>query len=250
MVIIAQLKPLLRPFEVSGITYVSSSVAYERSIPTSHFGGNFKACNSKLRLHSSGTPEIEPVSVKSVFCDHNCLCTITLCHGFSHEIYTNVKTWWQQTIPSRSQQTLPAPGSLERTSTSISGFTGVVAGKFLGVRRIFAWISPNLHEMFLCDVAYKFSPTKIMKTLFWYDLQKRSSLYFSANVGRHFWNQTTLGPIFARVIRDFARIFDKTKLLGVRLHPHPLQHWVISTYFAEFFAHSQQVWRMPKVPCW
>jgi len=32
----------------------------------------------------------------------------------------------------------------------------------------------------------------------------------------------TLGAIFARIFRDFDQSFDKSKLLGMRLHPlHP-----------------------------
>jgi len=36
---------------------------------------------------------------------------------------------------------------------------------FGGVKE-FAWISLNMPEKFLCDFAYKFSPTRIMKTFF------------------------------------------------------------------------------------
>jgi len=38
---------------------------------------------------------------------------------------------------------------------------------------------------------------------------------------------------FAQIFRDVARIFNKSKLLGVRLHPlHPrLQHHWLNTYF-------------------
>jgi len=50
--------------------------------------------------------------------------------------------------------------------------TGVGAGKFLGVRRIFTRISPNLPKMFCVPFVYTFSPTMIMKTFFWYDLQR------------------------------------------------------------------------------
>jgi len=57
---------------------------------------------------------------------------------------------------------------------------------------------------------------------------------FLHNVGRHFFPDFQglyldryLG-IFFRNFRDFAQIFDKSKLLGVRFHPlHPrlLRHW-------------------------
>jgi len=73
---------------------------------------------------------------------------------------------------------------------------GVGPGNFLGVRRIFAQNFPSLPEKFVCDFAYKFSPTKIIKTFFWYELQKkglhvfirkrRAPFFKSNNVGHHF----------------------------------------------------------------
>ena len=56
---------------------------------------------------------------------------------------------------------------------------GVGAGKFLGVRKIFARISPIVPE--------KFSEEESLHVIF--------------------SNQTTLGPIFARILRKFAQIF-------------------------------------------
>ena len=48
---------------------------------------------------------------------------------------------------------------------------------------------------------------------------------FSANVGRRFLKSNNVGRHFcngfAQIFRDFARIFDKSKLLGVRLNPGP-----------------------------
>jgi len=43
-------------------------------------------------------------------------------------------------------------------------------------------------------------------------------------LGASFSNQTTLAAIFAQIFNDFARIFDKSKLLVVRLHPRLLYH--------------------------
>jgi len=80
---------------------------------------------------------------------------------------------------------------------------GVGAGKFLGVRWYFARIFPNLPEKFLC---------KIMKTVFWYDLHKRSSRVFVCSC--KCW-----APFFCRIFRDFSRICDKPNIFGVRLHP-------------------------------
>jgi len=85
---------------------------------------------------------------------------------------------------------------------------GAGAGKLLGVRKIFARISPNLYEKFLCDFCLQtFSPHKDQKGLFWYDLQKtkKSSgiCVFLLKLGTIFSNQTTLDAIFARIFRNF-----------------------------------------------
>ena len=60
-----------------------------------------------------------------------------------------------------------------------------------------------------------------MKTFSWYDHQKKVFTCFSANVGAMFWNQTTLGAIFVQIFREFARgfsefarIINKSELLG------------------------------------
>jgi len=67
-------------------------------------------------------------------------------------------------------------------------YTGVVASKFLEVRRIFARISPNLPEKFCCvTFAFKFFPTTIMKTLF---------LVWTPKKGLHLFFPQTLGAIF------------------------------------------------------
>ena len=121
---------------------------------------------------------------------------------------------------------------------------GVASGKFLGVQKIFARISPNLPEKILCDFCLQISSHKDREDFFWYDLQKRSSRVFLQTLGAILWKQTTLGATvvwifrefaqifryfarifryFARIFRDFAQIFDKSKLLEVCLHPlHPL----------------------------
>jgi len=91
------------------------------------------------------------------------------------------------------------------------------AGKLLGARKIFSRISPNLHEKFFCATfAYKVSPTKIMKSFFWCDLQKSSSCVFLQTLVDIFLSQATLDDIF-------TQISNKSKRLGVRfhaLHPH------------------------------
>ena len=86
----------------------------------------------------------------------------------------------------------------------------VGAGKFLGVRRIFARSPPNLPEKFCVTFAHKFSP---IKNPFWCDLQK-GFMCFSANVGQYFLNSNNVG-------RHFFPNFNKSKLLGVRFHSCP-----------------------------
>ena len=63
------------------------------------------------------------------------------------------------------------------------------------------------------------SPTKIIKTFFWCDLQKQSSCVFLQTLGAIFGSQATLGGIF-------TQIFSKLNVLEMCLHPlHPhLQH--------------------------
>jgi len=60
---------------------------------------------------------------------------------------------------------------------------GVGAGKCLGMGRIFARIFPNLPETFLCNFAYKSSPTKIGEDPIWFDFLKMSSCVFLQTFG-------------------------------------------------------------------
>jgi len=98
---------------------------------------------------------------------------------------------------------------------------GLGAGTFLGLWRIFARIFPNFPEK--CFV--QLFPTNFLHKdhydLFWCGLQNRSSCVFLQTLGTVFWSQATLGTIFTRIIRDVAKIFSKSKLLGVCLHPQP-----------------------------
>jgi len=106
---------------------------------------------------------------------------------------------------------------------------GVGASKFLGVRRIFARIFPNLPQKFLSDFSYKFSPTKIMKTVFWYDRQKRSSRVSLQTLGAILWNINNIGRHFCPDFQVFFSFFQdcfpdfwhiKT-FLGALLSPAP-----------------------------
>ena len=101
-------------------------------------------------------------------------------------------------------------------------------------------------KSFCATLAYKFSPTNIMKTVFSVTSKKRSSCVFLHTLGAVFSNQTLgtrfcpdfqgfipdiqdfsqffrdLAQIFkdfAQMFRDFVRFLDKSKLLWVRLHP-------------------------------
>ena len=104
---------------------------------------------------------------------------------------------------------------------------GVGAAKLLGVRRIFARISPKLPEKrlgnFLCE--------QFLKQTFWDDLHRKVFMWFckrwvpfffkSNHVGRHFFTDITkvfryfaqISMDFARIFRDFARF--SPKLFGV-----------------------------------
>jgi len=85
---------------------------------------------------------------------------------------------------------------------------GVAAGKILGGRMIFSRISPKLPEKFFVQLLpTKFLPQRSLKTLFWCDLQKRSSCVFLQTFGAIFWSQATFGGIL-------TQIFSKSNLWG------------------------------------
>ena len=102
--------------------------------------------------------------------------------------------------------------------------------KFLGwlrhwVRRIFARVTQTCPKSFSATFAFRFLSKRSWKTFLWYDLQRRSSCAFLQTLGTNFSNQTTLGAIFFLDLQGFCpdfqrfyRIFDKSKLLEVRLH--------------------------------
>jgi len=79
----------------------------------------------------------------------------------------------------------------------------------------------------LCNFCLQFFSHKDHQDLFWCDLQNRPSYVFLQTLGAIFWSEATLDVIFTRIFRDFTQIFNKSKLLGVRLHPH-LQHHCFS----------------------
>jgi len=69
---------------------------------------------------------------------------------------------------------------------------GLGAGTFLGLRRIFARISPNFPEVFCATFSYKLSSQRSLRP-FWCDLQTRSSCVFLQTLGAVFWSQATKG---------------------------------------------------------
>jgi len=106
------------------------------------------------------------------------------------------------------------------------------------VQRIFALISLKLPKSFCATFAYKFYSTKDCEDLFWYDLQEKAFMCFSANIGRDFLKWNNVGRLFcpvfgefAQIFRDFTRIFSKSKLLWLSLHP-------------SFIHHSQALWQI------
>jgi len=107
----------------------------------------------------------------------------------------------------------------------------------MGVRRIFAQISPELARKLLGHLL-----CVAWRQNFGWPTKKR----LHVTLGAIFSNQSTLDVIFAcifgefaQIFRDFekvftdfaqislnfARIFTKSKLLGVHLHPRLLHHW-------------------------
>jgi len=99
---------------------------------------------------------------------------------------------------------------------------GVGAGKFWVLTRIYARIRPNSPEKFLCDFSLD------IKTFFGVTPKKGLTVFFFG-----FGRSQMLAAIFVQIFRDFSRIFDKSKLLCVRLitpcpsPPTPLK-WVFS----------------------
>jgi len=66
------------------------------------------------------------------------------------------------------------------------------------------------------------------------DPKKGLNCVFLQTLDGIFWSQAALGTMFAWIFKDFAKIFNKSKLLGVRLHllnPHLLHHWLTCHYF-------------------
>jgi len=88
---------------------------------------------------------------------------------------------------------------VSRTAINI----GVAASKFLGVRRIFARISPNLPES-CATFAYKFSPTQITKAFIWCEHQEKMySFVFLKAIGRHYLKSHNVARHFCPDFQGF-----------------------------------------------
>jgi len=98
-----------------------------------------------------------------------------------------------------------------------------VAGKILGVRKIFLQTCPKFSDNSFCEY---FLPHR--SSTVWDDVQKKVFMWFStlwAPFFPHFKHFAQIFRYFANIFIDLAWIFDKSKLLGVRLHllpPTPL----------------------------
>ena len=99
--------------------------------------------------------------------------------------------------------------------TWVTPTIGVRAGKFLGVRRVFSRIPQTCPKRFCATIFFH----KGHGDLFGMTSEKgllHVSLCFSANVGRIFQNETTLGAIFVWIFRVFAQIFqDFVEIIGI-----------------------------------
>jgi len=93
------------------------------------------------------------------------------------------------------------------------------ASKFLGVRRIFGWIFPNLPEKFCTSFVYKFSPTKMMKTWFGMIFKKEKGLrvFFCKSWAPFFKIKQRWAPFMPGFCPHFQRFcpnFQKIKTVG------------------------------------
>jgi len=107
------------------------------------------------------------------------------------------------------------------------------ADTILGVRRIFSQFSQNPKSfVYLCPQIFSH---KEHEDCFRCDPKKGLNCVFLQTLDGIFWSQAALGTMFAWIFKDFAKIiFNKSKLLGVRLHllnPHLLHHWLTCHYF-------------------
>jgi len=134
-------------------------------------------------------------------------------------------------LMSESQKPID-PFTCEQLGTSqstlvVGPHTGVEAGKFLGLRRIFARIFPNLPEKllghFLCE--------HFLSRLSFGMTPKKRSSYDSVNVGCYFFQiklrWAPFLPRFSEILQRFSQIlpgFSIETFGGGLAPPHPAQH--------------------------
>jgi len=87
----------------------------------------------------------------------------------------------------------------------INSDIGVGEGKVLGVRRIFAGISQTCPKNLCCAFCPQIFSHKDHEDVFCVTSKKTSYCVFMKTLGAISWGQTTLGAIFARIFRNFAR---------------------------------------------
>ena len=107
---------------------------------------------------------------------------------------------------------------------------GVGAGKFLGCEGCCPNFPKLARKVFCGTFAYKYSPTSIMKTSFWCNLQEKVFMCVYANLGRHFLKSNNVGRYFYPDFQGFCPDFLLIKTFGIDLQPlHPhLQHHCFS----------------------
>jgi len=97
---------------------------------------------------------------------------------------------------------------------------GSGADTFLGCEGFSPEFPQTSPKSVLCNFFLQSFSTKIITTFFGVT-SKKVFIRFSANLGRRCLKSSTLGTIYTRIIRDVAKIFSKSKLLSVHLHPQP-----------------------------
>jgi len=90
---------------------------------------------------------------------------------------------------------------------------GMATDKFLGLRRILSWISPNLREKYYVRLL----PKNFLPQRSWSPFCVFLQGWAPYVQIKQRW--TPFSPRFSRIF------FDKSKLLGVRLHPRLLLTW-------------------------
>ena len=127
---------------------------------------------------------------------------------------------------------------------------GAGAGKVWGFEEFFPEFPQTSRKVFVLLFSLK---KKIIKTFIEMTSKEKVLMWFCKRWEPFFTNQTRLGAIFARIFRDFVQLFNKSKLLGVRLHPlHPSSYTTASQCLSlatsggivRFFGHCPvPVWR-------